>query len=64
LVVKKLDIQMVADERSMGEEALVKARRVTGGEFKTLRWVSINSRVLELDQVKPFASSLDLAKWN
>jgi len=54
LVVGELGRKMVADEWLMGEQALVKERRVTGRESTTFVWVSKNSIALELSQIRPF----------
>jgi len=48
LVVGELDRRMVAAGWSMGEEALVKERSVTGSESTTLAWVSKISIAPEL----------------
>ena len=64
LVVGELGRRMVAEGWSMGEEALVKERRVTGRESTALAWVSKNSIAPELSQIQPFSSYLDSAKCN
>jgi hypothetical protein len=64
LVVGELGRRMVAEGWSMGEEALVKKRRVTGSESMALAWVSKNSIAPELSQIQPFSSYLDSAKCN
>jgi hypothetical protein len=64
LVVGDLGRRMVAEGWSMGEEALVKERRVTGRESMALVWVSKNSIAPELSQIQPFSSYLDSAKSN
>jgi hypothetical protein len=64
LVVGELGRRMVAEGWSMGEEALVKERRVTGRESTALVWVSTNSIAPELSQIQPFSSYLDSAKCN
>jgi hypothetical protein len=51
LVVGELGRRMVAEGWSMGEEALVKERRVTGRESTALAWVSKNSIAPELSQI-------------
>jgi len=40
LVVGELERRTVTEECSMGEQALVKERRVTGRESMTFAWVS------------------------
>ena len=64
LVVGELGRWMVAEEWSMGEEALVKERRVTGRESMAFAWVSKNSIAPELSQIQPFSWCLDSAKCN
>jgi len=59
LVVGEMGRRMVADEWSMGEEALVKERRVTGRESTAFAWVSEHSIAPELGQIQPFSSYLD-----
>ena len=64
LIVREMDRRMVAAEWSMGEEALVKERRVTGSESTTFAWVSNNSIAPWLSQIEPFSSYSDWAKCN
>jgi len=64
LVVGEFGRRMVAEECSMGEEALVEDRRVTGRESMTFGWDSKNSMAPEHRQTQPFSSYLDLAKCN
>jgi len=64
LVVGELGRRMVAEGWSMGEEALVKDRRVTGRESTALAWVSTNSIAPELSQIQHFSTYLDSAKCN
>jgi len=62
LLVGELGRSMVADEWAMGEEALLKERRVTGGESMMFEWVSKNSYALELSPIQLCCSYLDSAK--
>jgi hypothetical protein len=62
LLVREVGRRMVAEEWSMGEEALVKERKVTGRESMAFSWVSGNSIAPELSQIQPFSSYLDLVK--
>jgi len=55
---------MVAEDWSMGEEGLVKERRVPGRESSTFGWLSKNSCAVELCQIQPFSMYLDSAKSN
>jgi hypothetical protein len=48
----------------MGEEAVVKERRVTMRESTAFAWVSKNSITPEHSQIQPFSSYLDSAKCN
>jgi len=64
LVVGELDRRMVEAGWSMGEEALVKERRVTGRESAAFACVPENLIPPELSQVQPFSSYLDSAKCN
>lgn len=48
----------------MGEEVLVKKRRVTGRDSMTLVWVSKNNIAPELSQIQSFSSHHDLEKCN
>jgi len=64
LVIGDLDRRMVAGERSIGEEALVKEWRVTRIESTALAWVSQNCIAPELSQIQPCSSYLDSAKCN
>jgi len=56
--------RMVAEEWSMGEEALVKEWSVTARESMAFAWVSKNSIAPELSQIQPFSSYLDSTKCN
>jgi len=64
LVVGELGRRMVAEEWSMGEEALVKERRVTGRESTALAWVSKNRIAPEHSHIQPFSSYLDSVNCN
>jgi hypothetical protein len=46
----------------MGEEALVKQKRVPGREITTFAWISKNRTVPELSQFRPCSTYLDSAK--
>jgi hypothetical protein len=48
----------------MGQQALVKERRVTGRESMTFALDCINSIAQELGQIQPFSPYLDSAKCN
>jgi hypothetical protein len=64
LVVGELGSRIVAEEWSVGEEALVKQRRVTVRDSKPCARVSKNSIAPELSQIQSFSSYLDAAKCN
>jgi len=64
LVVAELGRTMVTGEWSMGEDRLVKNRRVTGRESTTVALVTENSNTLELSQIQPLSLYLDLANCN
>jgi hypothetical protein len=59
LVVGELGRRMVAEEWSMGEEALAKERRVTRRESTTFARGSKNSIAPDLSQIQPFPSYFD-----
>jgi len=56
LLVGELDSWMVADEWSMGEEALLEERRVTRRESMTFVWVCNNSIAPDLSRIEPISS--------
>jgi hypothetical protein len=62
LVVGELGRRMVVEGWSMGDEAPVKERRVTGRESTAVAWVSTNRIAPELSQIHPFSSYLDSVK--
>jgi hypothetical protein len=62
LVVGDVGSKMVADEWLMGEEGLVKERRVTGGESTAFVRVCNNTITPEYSELQPFSSYLDLTK--
>ena len=64
LVVGELGRRMVAEEWSMGEEAMAKVWRVTRQESMTFVWGSKNSIALELSQIQPISLYLDSGKCN
>jgi len=53
LIVGEFGKRMGAEEWSMGEEALLKERRVTGRESTTIAWVSKNYIALDLSWSHP-----------
>jgi len=64
LVVEEVGRRMVAEECSMGEEALVKERRVTGRESTAFALVSKHCNAPEHSQIELFSSYLDSVKCN
>jgi len=54
LVVGELGTRIVEEYWLMGEEALLKERRVKERESLTVVWVSKNIIALELCQIRPF----------
>jgi len=59
LVVREMGRRMVADLCSMGKEAMVKERRVTGRESTAFALVSKNCIAPELGQIRPSSLYLD-----
>jgi len=61
VLVLEMDMRMVAEEESMGDEALVNHKMVTRRELTTLTWISKYSIGQDISPIQSFSLYLDSA---